>query len=126
MKTTLLTAGAALCIGTFLHNVLGNMTKYLIDFYPTDAEQAINNYLMLPVFVVTLMNYVLMRPAVKSIGDLWSRRETNELRRMIIRHVLVLIFLAGIITAGVLILGLQILSWMYQVPLTRYRDLLRR
>lgn len=123
MKTTLLIAGAALCIGTFLHNVLGNMTKYLIDFYLTDAEQAINNYLMLPVFVVTLMNYVLMQPAVKSIGDLWSRRETNELRRMIIRHVLVLIFLAGIITAGVLILGLQILSWMYQVPLTRYRGL---
>ncbi|MBQ6321650.1 MAG: lipopolysaccharide biosynthesis protein [Lachnospiraceae bacterium] len=117
----LLLLALPLCIGTAMHNYIGNAPKYLVDLFMSDEMQAISGYVMMPMFVITLLNTFLMQPMLKSLGDAWDRRDRKALARMIGIHT------AGITAASFLVLGLGIwiglplLSWMYSVDLTGYR-----
>ena len=118
----LLLVGISLCLGTALHNIVGNAPKYLVEICLNDEMQAISGYIMMPVFVITILNLFIMQPLVKEIGDVWNRQDENRLKHLLLRHILIISLLsAGVALLGVFA-GLPILSWMYHVSLTEYRS----
>ena len=120
LKRLLLT-GISLCLGTVLHNIAGNAPKYLVELYLTDEVQAISGYVMMPIFVITVLNMFLMHPLVKDIGDAWNSRDIRRFRQMILRHVIIICLLSVLVAVLGLTIGLPILSWLYKTDLQPFR-----
>ncbi len=111
----------SLCVGITLSIYVGNIPKYLIDAYMNEHTQAIFGYIMMPVFVVTLLNQFIYQPTIKDLGDLWNKGEIKLFKNKVIRQCLIVAGLTIFIIAGGLLIGLPILSVMYNADLTIYR-----
>lgn len=109
-----------LCLGTTLAIYVGNAPKYMIDKYLNESIQAKFGYIMLPVFVVTLLNQFIYQPFVKELGDLWAQKEVRKFNRKILRQCLVVGMMALIVLIGCLVIGLPLLSMIYNVNLMTY------
>lgn len=109
-----------LCIGTSLAIYVGNLPKYAIDAYADEVTQAIFGYLMLPVFVITLLNQFIFQPYIKQLSDMWVNGDRHGYIKKICQQCLVILIIGiGVMLLG-LILGLPILSWLYNVELGGY------
>ena len=117
----LMAVGLSLCLGTALHNFVGNSPRYLVEIFLTDEVQAVSGYLMMPVFVITILNYFLMQPVVKDIGETWNKKDMGRFKHMVKRHILIICALTLVIGIAGVFLGLPLLSWLYRVSLTQYR-----
>lgn len=111
----------SLCVGITLSIYVGNIPKYLIDAYMDEHTQAIFGYIMMPVFVVTLLNQFIYQPTIKDLGDLWNKGRIKDFKKKVLRQCLIVLVLMIIITVGGLIVGLPILSIMYHTNLSKYR-----
>lgn len=109
-----------LCLGTTLAIYVGNAPKYMIDKYLNESIQAKFGYIMLPVFVVTLLNQFIYQPFVKELGDLWAQKDVRKFNRKILRQCLVVGMMALIVLIGCLVIGLPLLSMIYNVNLMTY------
>ncbi len=110
-----------LCIGMTLMLYIGNAPKYMINWYMDETTQAIFGYIMMPVFVVTLLNQFIYQPMIKDLGDLWAQRAISAFRKRVFRQCLIV---GGLIAAALAIgmtIGLPILSFIYGTDLTGYR-----
>ena len=116
----LLKVGIPLCVGMALHNYAGNAPKYLVDLYLTDELQAICGYVMMPMFVLTVLNSFVMQPAVKGLGDAWHTDKAYFWKK-VTRHILLISGLAIVVLGLGLVIGLPVLSIMYKVELNAYR-----
>ena len=116
----LLQLGIPLFIGGALHNYVGNGPKYLVDLYLTDGMQAVCGYVMMPMFVLSILNIFVMSPAVKGLGDAWNT-DRELFRKKVIRHILLISVLTVIVLGTGLVIGLTVLSEMYNVDLQPYR-----
>ena len=110
-----------LCIGTTLSIYIGNVPKYMIDAYMSEEIQAIFGYIMMPVFVIMLLNQFIYQPMVKGLGDLWDNRDFDRFKRNIIKQCLIVVALTFLAIAGGLLLGLPILGMMYNANLSAYK-----
>lgn len=110
-----------LCIGTALHNYIGNAPKYLVDFFMSDEMQAISGYVMMPMFVITLLNTFLMQPTVKKLGDAWDAGDRACLKKMFFRHICMLMSASVIVLVVGVFIGLPVLSQVYKVELGGYQ-----
>lgn len=116
----LLRIGVPLCIGMALHNYVGNAPKYLVDMYLTDELQAVCGYVMMPMFVLTILNTFVMQPAVKGLGDAWNT-DPDRFRKKVIQHIMLISVLAVAVLLAGLFIGLPLLSILYKVDLLPYR-----
>ena len=116
----LLKVGVPLCVGTALYNYAGNAPKYLVDIYLTDQMQAICGYVMMPMFVLSILNTFVMQPAVKGLGDAWN---TNRVifRKKVIRHIVLISALSVVVLCAGLVIGLPLLSVLYKTDLRSYK-----
>ncbi len=110
-----------LCIGTTLSIYIGNVPKYMINDYMDETTQAIFGYIMLPVFIVTLLNQFIYQPMIKSLGDLWAQKNIKGFQNRILRQCLIVGGLVILVLVGGLIVGLPILSLLYGTDLTGYQ-----
>lgn len=110
-----------LCIGITLSIYIGNVPKYMIDAYMDEHIQAIFGYIMMPVFVITLLNQFIYQPMVKTLGDLWKDGKTQDFRKNVIRQCMIVTGLTVIVIIAGLLLGLPVLSILYNVDLSMYR-----
>lgn len=110
-----------LCLGAAFHNYIGNAPKYLVDYYLSDDMQAISGYIMMPMFVIAVLNSFLMQPTVKTLGDAWDNKGVKIIRKLVIRHVVLIGFVSLVVMILGIIIGLPLLSWMYKVDLMNYR-----
>ncbi len=111
-----------LCIGTTLAIYIGNVPKYMINDYMDETTQAIFGYIMLPVFVVTLLNQFIYQPMIKGLGDLWERRDIKVFQKRILRQCFIVIGLVIVVLIGGLLVGLPLLSFLYGTDLTGYKS----
>lgn len=110
-----------LCIGMTLSIYIGNMPKYVIDAYMDEEVQAIFGYIMMPVFIITLLNQFIYQPLVKDLGDLWNKDNIKAFKEKIYKQFFVVAGLTLIAIVGGLMLGLPILSVLYNADLLPYR-----
>ena len=95
---TLLRDCFSLCIGITLSIYVGNIPQYLIDACMDEEVQAIFGYIMMPVFVVTLLNQFIYQPTINELGDLWNRHEVKKFKSKVFKQCLIVGVLAVIIT----------------------------
>ena len=107
-----------LCIGTTLSIYIGNVPKYMIDAYMSEEVQAIFGYIMMPVFVIMLLNNFIYQPMIKGLGDLWTANEKVVFKRTVFKQCLIVVGLTVIILFAGLLLGLPILSLLYNIDLS--------
>lgn len=117
----LLHTAIPLCAGAALHNYIGNGPKYLVDYFLSDEMQAISGYIMMPMFVITVLNSFLMQPTVKSLGDAWNSSDMKKMCMIITRHIQFISLASVCVLILGLLVGLPLLSWAYQVNLNGYK-----
>lgn len=110
-----------LCIGTTLSIYIGNVPKYMIDAYMGEEVQAVFGYIMMPVFVITLLNQFIYQPMVKKLGDLWAERDYKGFKKGVLKQCLVVGGLSVIVMIAGMLFGLPVLSLFYNTELSIYR-----
>lgn len=111
-----------LCLGTSLAIYASNIPKYVADWYLDELSQAIVGYLMLPIFVIALFNQFIYTPFIKKLGDLWNEKEHSEFYKRIICQSILIIGMTILVLVFMLVIGLPILSLVYDIDLSPYRS----
>lgn len=110
-----------LCVGTSLSTYIGNVPKYMIDDYMSEDIQAVFGFIMMPVFVIMILNKFIYQPTIKTLGDLWNERKISEfMKRVWVQYVIVVV-LTIIVMIGGAIAGIPVLSLLYDVNLSAYK-----
>lgn len=110
-----------LCIGITLSIYIGNVPKYMIDAYMGEEIQAIFGYIMMPVFVITLLNQFIYQPFVKDLGDLWEKKDYHAFKNSVWKQTGIVLGLTLVMLVVGVFLGLPVLSVMYNANLKAYR-----
>jgi O-antigen/teichoic acid export membrane protein len=117
----LLKTGGSLCVGQTLYMYIGNAPKYLIDLYMDERSQALFGFVMMPMFVITLLNNFLLQPIVRKLGEVWEAKQLAAFRKMVRRQYLIVAGLTVFVLLLGIFAGLPILSLVYGVDLNVYR-----
>ena len=115
-----------LALGAFLVFYIGVAPRNSIDAYiRDDAIQAIYTYLAMPVFVVQMMVTFVFNPKIYHISCLWNDRKIPEYIKESLKQVLFVVVITIICFVGAAILGVPVLSLIFNVDLAPYKtDLL--
>lgn len=105
----------------FLSFYIGNAPKYAIDAQLSDELQACYGFIAMPVFVIGLLNGFVLNPMLYHMSCLWNDHKI----RAFVKKVILLSFTVLIITivciAGAYILGIPVLSFLYNTNLSQYK-----
>ena len=116
------------CIPVFLSSFLafyiGNAPKYAIDAQLTDEMQACYGFIAMPVFVIGLLNSFVFNPILFRISCLWNDKKIHEFVKNIIIQVVIVVGITCVCIVGAYILGIPILSILYNTDLSSYLILL--
>lgn len=115
-----------LAIGAYLTLYIGVAPRNAIDAcLKDDAIQAIYNYLAMPVFVVQMMVTFIFNPRIYYISCLWNDKKISEYIKETMKQVLFVAAITIICLAGAALLGVPVLSLVFNVDLVPYKmDLL--
>ncbi len=115
-----------LALGGFLTFYIGVAPRNAIDAIIGDETlQAIYNYLVMPVFVVQMMVTFVFNPKAYYISCLWNDRKMSEYLKETLKQVAFVVAITLICIAGAAILGVPVLSVLFNCDLAPYKtDLL--
>lgn len=107
--------------GTFLSFYIGNAPKYAIDDLLSEEIQACYGFISMPVFVIGLLNGFIYQPILNRLAIDWNEGKRKEFIRKVMIQFL---YVAGITLAAVVggyLLGIPVLSILYNTDLNGYR-----
>ena len=107
-----------LCLGTTLAMFVGNMPKYMIDFYQDESSQALFGYIMLPAFMIMLLNGFIYLPMVREFGELYYQGQKKQFLTKIVKQCLVVVGLTAFVMLVSYVIGIPILNQLYNVDLS--------
>lgn len=110
-----------LFVGAFLSFYIGNAPKYAIDATLSDDLQACYGFIAMPVFVIGLLNSFIFNPMLYKLTRLWN---SGKVKKFVIQTILQsgIVFLITIICiGGAYLLGIPVLSWLYNTDLSPYK-----
>lgn len=107
--------------GQFLSLYITNAPKYAIDALLTDELQACYGFIAMPVFVVNLLNGFIFNPMLYRMSALWDERQIRPFVWRTVRQIGVIAALTLVCIAGAWLLGIPVLSWLYNTDLTSYK-----
>ena len=115
-----------LALGAFLTLYIGWVPRDAIDMILKDETiQAIYNYLSMPVFVVQMMVTFIFNPRIYHISCLWNDRKISDYMKETMKQVVFVVAITLICIAGAAVLGVPVLSMLFNVDLKPYKlDLL--
>ncbi|WP_207657721.1 lipopolysaccharide biosynthesis protein [Faecalicatena contorta] len=106
--------------GSFLSFYIGNAPKYAIDAMLTDELQACYGFIAMPVFVIGLLNSFIFNPMLYQMSVLWNERKIKKF----VLKTCIQVGLVGAITViciiGAYLIGVPVLSWLYNTDLSPY------
>ncbi len=105
-------------ISTFLMTYIGNAPKYSIDVVLSSQDQALFNYIFMPVFIISLMSTFIYQPMISQLSTLWISRDLRRFWRLILRQSFLIILFALLALLGGWFLGIPVLSILYNVNLS--------
>ena len=111
-----------LFISTYLVMYLGNAPKYAIDKVLSNEAQACFNYIFMPVFVIGLVSQFIYQPAIRRLSFAWYNDEKNFFKKAILKQIIIIVILSILAIFGGAFLGIPILSAIYRVDLTGYKQ----
>lgn len=117
----LLKACFPLFAGSFLSFYIGNAPKYAIDAILTDELQACYGFIAMPVFVIGLLNNFIFNPMLFHVSMLWNERKVKEFVLKTFFQTGVVVVITIVCIAGAWLLGIPVLSWLYNTDLAPYK-----
>ena len=110
-----------LFLSMFLTFYIGNAPKYAIDANLSDELQAIYGFIAMPVFVITLLNNFIFNPIIAKLSLMWNEHKIDEYIKLIKRQLLVIVGISVVCEAGAFLLGIPVLSILYNTDLSDYK-----
>lgn len=107
-----------LFLATFLTLYIGNAPKYGIDAVLNDEVQATFNFLSMPSFVIQMLAMFIFNPMVYKMSTAWVGGKLSDLMRMVRRVLVWIVGITAVCLAGGAVIGLPVLSWLYQADLS--------
>ncbi len=110
-----------LFVATFLLFYIGNAPKWAIDAVMDDVAQAHYGFIAMPVFVVNLLSQFVYMPMVRPISDMWDAGDGRGFRHAFVRQVGIIGAITAVCVGGAAVLGVPVLSVLYNTDLSPYR-----
>lgn len=107
--------------GTFLAFYIGNAPKYAIDAVLSDELQACYGFIAMPVFVIELLNNFIFTPIVHRMSVLWNEQKLGEFMRRVYRQITIIVGITLVCIIGAYLVGIPVLSWLYNTDLSPYK-----
>ena len=117
----LLVSCTPMFLGAFLSFYIGNAPKYSIDAILSDELQACYGFVAMPVFVIGILNNFVFGPMLYQISLLWKKREIKKFLRYIFFQMIVLCGITLVCMIGANLIGIPVLSFLYNFNLSEYR-----
>ncbi len=99
---------------------LNNAPKFAIDKMLSDADQACFGFVAMPVFVIALLNQFVYQPYLVMLSDEWNNGMVELFRRRIRRQIAILTGISSACVMGAALIGIPVLSWLYNTDLSGY------
>lgn len=109
-------------VSTFLMAYVANAPKYSIDIVLTSQEQAMFNYIFMPVFVISLLSTFIYQPMINGLAVIWLKHDLKHFWELIARQILIIFSFTLLALVGGYFLGIPVLSLLYSVNLTSYKN----
>lgn len=110
-----------LAAGGFLSFYIGNAPKYAIDSLLTDELQACYGFIAMPVFVIGLLNNFIFSPLLYKISLLWNQNKIKSFLKRVCMQVSILFCITVICIVGAYLIGIPVLSFLYNTDLANYK-----
>ncbi|MCI8939642.1 MAG: lipopolysaccharide biosynthesis protein [Dorea sp.] len=107
--------------GSFLSFYIGNAPKYAIDARLTDELQACYGFIAMPVFVIGLLNNFIFNPMLFHISVLWNEKKVKAFVLKAIFQTGVVVLITIVCMVGAWLIGIPVLSWLYNTDLAPYK-----
>lgn len=111
-----------LFLSAFLQFYLINAPKYAIDDYLTEDVQACYGFVAMPVFVIGLLSNFLFQPMLVKIAVQWHEKDFKEFAGCIWRQLGMIALITVICLLGAYVLGIPVLSLLYNTDLSGYKS----
>lgn len=108
-------------LSAFLAFYIGNAPKYAIDAQLTDELQACYGFIAMPVFVIGLLNNFVFTPMIYHLSCLWNDRKIKSFLNKILLQSLIVFLITIVCMLGAYILGIPVLSFLYNTDLQPYK-----
>ena len=108
--------------GGFLSFYIGNAPKYAIDSMLTDEIQACYGFIAMPVFVIGLLNNFIFNPMLYKLSVMWDEGRIKEFVKKIFIQTGIVAAITMLCIVGAYILGVPVLSWLYNTNLAPFKD----
>lgn len=110
-----------LFLGLFLGFYIGNAPKYAIDSNLNDELQAIYGFIAMPVFVIGLLNNFIFNPIIARMSLMWHEKNIDSFKKLFKRQMLIIVGIIAVCEAGAFVLGIPVLSILYNTNLKGYK-----
>ncbi len=109
---------------SFLNLYLVNSSKYAIDNYLADNYQTIFNIIIMPATVLSLFSQFILYPYLNKISEYIKKNNYIKLNKLVSNICLAVVIFGIIAIILGYLLGIPVLSFIYNVDLGSYRLLL--
>lgn len=117
----LLALNFPLCAGAFFSIYIGNAPKYAIDAALSEELQACYNFIFMPVFVISLLASFIFNPVLTKLAKAQVENDFSLFKRMVSRQIIVIAGISGVVILGSYLIGIPVLSWLYDTDLSELR-----
>lgn len=109
-------------VSTFLMAYVANAPKYSIDIVLSSQEQAMFNYIFMPIFVISLLSTFIYQPMINGLAIIWSKHDLKHFWKLIAQQILLIFAFTILALVGGYFLGIPILSLLYSADLASYKS----
>ena len=117
----LLVTAVPLMATSFLSVYVNNAPKYAIDACMTDEIQACYGFVAMPVFVIKLLNNFIYQPMLVPMAVEWDQKQTDKFTARVVRQIMIIAGISVICIIGACLLGIPVLSMLYNTDLSDYK-----
>ena len=107
---------------TMLNNYIVNAPKYAIDRFLTYDMQTYFNIIYLPTFTINLMSIFVLKPMLKTLGEMWNTHENKRFISVIAKMGMAIVMLTILVEVVCFAIGIPVLNLIYNVDISRYKS----
>ena len=117
----ILTAAFPIFLTLFLNNYIANAPKYAIDRTLGDELQAVYGFLFMPTYAIGILCNFIFNPLIVKYAQLWTDGKIHTFTKLILRQILIILGMTCLAVAAARLVGIPVLSLIYNTDLGNYR-----
>ncbi len=111
----------SLFCGGFLMIYVANAPKYALDRYFDEVVQADFTYIFMPIYVISILNSFLYQPILIKMTKAYEDKDWKNFVGMFKKQIWIIMGMLFLVLTGAYVLGVPVLSWLYNTNLENYK-----